>query len=76
MHSDLLAPLAQLISMASDDSQVIVVSHSRALVDALGRCARNGGAELNAVELEKEFGQTRVVGQDVLDQPAWHWPKR
>ncbi|MGH3254795.1 MAG: AAA family ATPase [Streptosporangiaceae bacterium] len=76
LHSDLLAPLAQLISMASDDSQIIVVSHSRALVEALGRAARHGGTEMSAVELEKEFGETRVVGQGVLDQPAWHWPKR
>jgi predicted ATPase len=76
LHSDLLAPLAQLISMAADQSQIIVVSHSRGLVDALGRAARHGGAELSAIELEKEFGQTRVVGQDELEQPAWHWPKR
>jgi predicted ATPase len=76
LHSDLLAPLAQLISMAADDSQIIVVSHARALVDALGRAARNGGAEVNAIELAKEFGETGVVGQEALDQPAWHWPKR
>jgi len=76
LHSDLLAPLAQLISMAADHSQIIVVSHARALVDALGRAARHGGAELSAIELEKEFGETRVVGQEMLDQPAWHWPKR
>jgi len=76
LHSDLLGPLAHLISMAADDSQIIVVSHSRALVDALGRGARNGGAEVNAIELAKEFGETGVVGQEVLDQPAWHWPKR
>ena len=71
-----LAPLAQLITMAAGDSQIIVVSHSRALVDALGRAARNGGAEVNAIELAKEFGETGVVGQEALDQPAWHWPKR
>jgi predicted ATPase len=76
LHSDLLAPLAQLISMAADDSQIIVVSHSRALADALGRAAKNGGAEVSAIELEKEFGETGVVGQEVLEQPAWHWPKR
>jgi len=76
LHTDLLGPLAHLISMAADDSQIIVVSHSRALVDALGRGARNGGAEVNAIELAKEFGETGVVGQEVLDQPAWHWPKR
>ncbi len=76
LHSDLLAPLAQLISMAADDSQIIVVSHSRALVDALGRAAKHGGAEVNAIELAKEFGETGVAGQEALDQPAWHWPKR
>jgi predicted ATPase len=76
LHSDLLAPLAQLISMAADDSQTIVVSHSRALVDALARAARHTGTELSAIELVKEFGETRVAGQEVLEQPAWHWPKR
>jgi len=24
--------------------------------------------------LEKVMGQTQVVGQRVLDEPAWHWP--
>jgi predicted ATPase len=77
LHSDLLAPLAQLITMAADQSQIIVVSHSRALVDALGRAdAHNPGVEMSAIELTKEFGETRVVGQEMLDQPAWHWPKR
>jgi predicted ATPase len=77
LHSDLLAPLAQLITMAVDQSQIIVVSHSRALVDALGRAAaHSGGVDLSAIELAKEFGETLVVGQEVLDQPAWHWPKR
>jgi hypothetical protein len=31
---------------------------------------------VNAIELAKEFGETGVVGQEMLDQPAWHWPKR
>jgi predicted ATPase len=38
--------------------------------------ARHGGTELSAIELAKEFGETRVVGQEVLEEPAWHWPKR
>jgi hypothetical protein len=28
------------------------------------------------MELVKDFGETRVDGQDRLDQPAWVWPKR
>jgi len=31
---------------------------------------------MSAIELAKEFGEIRVVGQDMLDQSAWHWPKR
>ena len=76
LHSDLLAPLAQLISDAAAQSQIIVVSHSRALITALGRAARHGGTELSTIELAKDLGETTVVGQELLDQPAWHWPKR
>jgi hypothetical protein len=28
----------------------------------------------NSIVLEKVMGQTQVVGQRVLDEPAWHWP--
>jgi predicted ATPase len=76
LHSDLLAPLAQLISDAAAHSQVIVVSHSRPLMNALGRAAEDGGTEISTIELTKDFGETRIVGQDLLDQPSWHWPKR
>jgi predicted ATPase len=76
LHSDLLAPLAQLISDAAAKSQIIVVSHSRALMNALGRAGQSGGAEISTIELDKEFGETRIVGQELLDQPSWHWPKR
>jgi predicted ATPase len=62
--------------MAAGESQIIVVSHSRALADALGRAAAHGGVEMNGIELAKEFGETLVVGQEMFDQPAWHWPKR
>jgi hypothetical protein len=34
------------------------------------------GEEVGTVELVKEFGETRIAGQHLLDQPAWHWPKR
>jgi predicted ATP-dependent endonuclease of OLD family len=49
LHSDLLAPLAQLINDAAAHSQIIVVSHSRALITALGRAARRGGTELSTI---------------------------
>ena len=66
----------RLLADSARNGAVAALSHSRALVDALGRAARNGGAEVNAIELAKEFGETGVVGQEALDQPAWHWPKR
>ena len=36
LHPELLAPLARLIRSAAERSQVMVVSHSRALIDELG----------------------------------------
>lgn len=32
--------------------------------------------EVSAVELTKEFGQTKIVGQEYIDEPVLHWPKR
>jgi predicted ATPase len=69
LHPDLLPALARLIIQASQHSQVWVVSHASRLIAALGE---HGGC--HAIALEKEFGQTQVVGQGILDEPAWHWP--
>jgi predicted ATPase len=76
LHPDLLAPLAQLIAMAADHSQIIVVSHSRPLIAAVQRLAVDHAPEVRTIELAKDFGQTHIVGQGPLDEPAWHWPKR
>jgi predicted ATPase len=76
LHADLLAPLAQLISSAAARSQIIAVSHSRALIDALSRAAGSGDAQVSTIALVKDSGETRVAGQELLDQPAWRWPKR
>jgi len=76
LHSDLLEPLARLIGNAAANSQIIAISHSRALIKALTHAAYSGTAEINTIELVKEFGETRVAGQEKLDEPAWHWPKR
>jgi predicted ATPase len=76
LHPELLPPLAQLITAAAARSQIIAVSHSRHLIDALQRATEDAGARVNTIELTKEFGETRVAGQRPLDEPVWHWPKR
>lgn len=74
LHPDLIRPLAALIAGASADMQIVVVTHSRALASALD--THPGDTDLQLVELAKEHGETYVVGQGRLDEPAWHWPKR
>ncbi|GFE84047.1 hypothetical protein GCM10011487_60470 [Steroidobacter agaridevorans] len=71
LHPDLLPALARLISAASQSTQLWVVSHSARLLSALqqdGRC--------NAIQLSKDFGETVVQEQGLLDRPSWHWPER
>lgn len=69
LHPDLLPALARLILRASQTTQVWVVSHANRLIAAL-----NEDPECNAIELEKSLGKTTIVGQSLLDAPAWHWP--
>ena len=76
LHRDLLPSAADLIGHAATQTQVIAVTHSPILVDALGRSARNAPTELGTIELTKEFGETAVAGLDPLDEPPRHWPKR
>lgn len=70
LHPDLLPALARLIIRASGSTQVWVVSHANRLVAAL-----NEHPSCNSIELEKTLGQTQMIGQGLLDEPAWHWPK-
>jgi len=70
LHPQLLGPLASLIARAASDSQVVVVSHARELVDAL----QAQGALRH--ELVKESGETVIQDQGVFDRPPWSWPKR
>ncbi len=70
LHPDLLPALARLIIKASQHCQVWVVSHASRLIAALEQ-----SPECNAIELEKVLGQTGIVGQGMLDAPAWHWPE-
>jgi len=68
LHPSLLAPLARLIVTAAERTQVLVVSHASELVDSLPDPAR--------VELRPGAGGTEVVGQGLLDVPAWNWGTR
>ncbi|HWR84945.1 MAG TPA: AAA family ATPase [Rhodoglobus sp.] len=68
LHPDLLPPLAGLIAAAAERTQVVVVSHAAALIDAL--------ADARRIELEKDTGETVVRGQGRLEGPNWAWPKR
>ncbi|ROL87591.1 Predicted ATPase [Pseudomonas sp. NFPP07] len=69
LHPDLLPALARLIIRASQQCQVWVVSHASRLIAALQQ-----HPECNCIVLEKNFGQTEIVGQGMLDEPAWYWP--
>lgn len=68
LHPDLLQPLARLLTKAAERCQIIIVSHSRELVDAVCR-----GPESRLIALEKELGETLV--KDVW-VPPWKWPSR
>jgi predicted ATPase len=71
LHPDLLPPLGRLIAGAAEKSQVFIVTHAARLITALEE-----RADCNAVRLEKEFGETKVLGMGRFDAPAWHWPGR
>jgi predicted ATPase len=72
LHPDLLAPLANLVVTASRRTQVVVVTHARALVDGIDHAS----GDATVIELTKELGQTCVVGQERFSEPAWSWPAR
>jgi predicted ATPase len=76
LHWQLLAPLANLIAAAAGRSQIIAVSHSQTLINALQRATAQAGIATATIELVKDFGETFVAGREPLDGPAWHWPKR
>ena len=67
LHPDLIPPLARLISKASQNSQIIVVSHNQRLADELA------GEGFLAHYLEKDTGETVVHDAERI---PWEWPKR
>lgn len=69
LHPDLLPALGRLIIRASRETQVWVVSHAPRLVAALEE-----EAACNSIALNKELGETIILGQGLLDTPPWQWP--
>jgi len=71
LHPDLLPPLGRLIASAAQRSQVLVVTHAVKLISVLQK-----QAECNCVRLEKQFGETKIVGMGEFDAPPWRWASR
>jgi len=79
LHPSLVGPLASLIRTAAAQTQVVVVTHSRLLLDFLGTvpvAETTGDDAAVEIELYKEWGETRITGQGLLTTPRWNWGKR
>jgi predicted ATPase len=71
LHPDLLPALGRLIAHAAKHSQVLVVSHANRLIAAIEH-----EPDTQSIMLEKEMGETRMVGVGRLEMPSWHWAPR
>jgi predicted ATPase len=80
LHPDLVRPLASLIGATASQTQVVVVTHSRAMLEFLNTVpvsdtadAADAAEDGIAVEigLYKELGETRVEGLGMLTTPPW-----
>jgi len=70
LHPEVLPALARLMVQAAERTQLVVVSHSTALVVAL----TDAGAVQH--ELVKPFGETAVRDQGLISRPTWRWGSR
>ena len=76
LHPDLVRPLASLIRAAASQTQVVVVTHSSAMLEFLNTVpVTDAEDDCDAVEIElyKELGETRVQGLGLLTTPPWDW---
>ena len=71
LHRDLLPALARLITRAAARTQVIVVTHDAQLAGLL-----EDEADTTTIRLEKQVGETRILGSGALDGPPWAWGTR
>jgi len=71
LHPELLEPLGRLIRAAAGRTQVWVIAHAPALINAL-----RSDPTCHHVQLQRELGATVVQGQTTLERSAWRWPAR
>lgn len=76
LHPDLVGPLASLIATAATHTQVIVVTHSAALLGLLDAVPLGDDGDAVRIALYKDLGETRIEGQGLLSTPPWDWGKR
>ena len=70
LHPQVLPALGRLIKDAATRTQVVVITHSAALVAELK------GRRTASVELTKRLGETLVADQGLLTRPRWNWGSR
>lgn len=71
LHPELLPAVAELIRLASERTQVLVVTHSAVITAALAAC--EGTVQHH---LAKEFGETVLPGRGMFERPQWDWGSR
>ena len=71
LHRSLLPALARLITRAAVRTQVVVVTHDAELVDLL-----ENQADTTTISLDKQEGETRILGSEAIDGPPWTWGTR
>jgi predicted ATPase len=83
LHPSLIVPLARMIGVAAERSQVLVVSHNHSLIEALDvhpidPDASHGEGVPDRLELalRKDLGETVVTGLRNFARPKWDWGKR
>ncbi|MDQ7247774.1 AAA family ATPase [Dongia sedimenti] len=69
LHVDLIPALARAIGEASARTQIILVTHSEALIGNL-----RGDFDCRQVRLRKELGET--LAEQTEEPGRWVWPKR
>ena len=62
LHPDLLPALGRMILTYSENEQVVVVTHSKKLIETLSQTPT-----CNRFQLEKSFGATQLLGLDPFD---------